>query len=104
VWLDHPQLVQHVFAEFLIIARYTRHMTIQGPGWSRLAPVPEMHWAGVREYNVYPLPPPLVDGPMAASARDPEWPWPRALRLAILISGTSWFLIAFAVWAFLLEG
>ena len=36
--------------------------------------------------------------------RDRKWPWPRTLRLAILISGAFWLLVAAGIWAYLRAG
>jgi hypothetical protein len=73
-------------------------MTIQRPRWLQAPATPEERPA---ETGERPCALPQVK---AHRDRDPNWPWPRTLRLAILLSGAFWLVVGFCVWAYLRAG
>jgi hypothetical protein len=77
-------------------------MTIQRPRWPEPAETPEEHPADAH-----------ADAANGASSRsrkavtadrERKWAWPQTLRLAILLSGAFWLLVALAVWAYFSAG
>ena len=76
---------------------HTHTMMTQRPRGSEPAATPEEHPADARAQG--------VDKPVKTGRdRERKWPWPRTLRLAILISGAFWLLVAAGVWAYLRTG
>jgi hypothetical protein len=68
-------------------------MMTQRPRWSEPAETPEEHLADARGD--------AAEKPVRTGRdRERKWPWPRTLRLAILISGAFWILVAVGVWAY----
>ncbi len=74
---------------------HTHTMMTQRPRWSEPAETPEEHPADVRAHTA---------GKPVKIGRDRKRPWPQTLRLAILISGAFWLLVAVGVWAYLRAG
>jgi hypothetical protein len=72
-------------------------MTIQRPRWSQPAATPEERPVEMLGYDVTAPVRPRHD-------RDPNWTWPRTLRLAILVSGAFWLVVGLCVWAYLRAG
>ena len=76
---------------------HTHAMMTQRPRWSEPAETPEEHSADTRAQ--------AADKPVKRGRdRTRKWPWPQTLRLAILISGAFWLLVAAALWAYLRAG
>jgi hypothetical protein len=76
---------------------HTHTMMTQRPRWSEPAETSEEHPADARAH--------AADKAVKAKRdRDRKWPWPQTLRLAILISGAFWLLVALGVWAYLRAG
>jgi len=79
---------------------YTRSMVTHQPRRSASAALREVRPADVRAdaYSESSRPNERLE-----SGGDPKLPWPRALRLAIFISGAFWLIVA-GIWAYLRAG
>jgi hypothetical protein len=75
-------------------------MMTQRPRWSEPANTPEEHPADIDAANGAFSP----SRKAVEKGRDRKWAWPQTLRLAILISGAFWLLVALAVWAYISAG
>lgn len=76
---------------------HTHTMMTQRPRWSEPAKTPEEHSADARADG--------ANRPVKAGRDgDRTWAWPRTLRLAILISGAFWLLVAAGIWAYFRAG
>jgi hypothetical protein len=73
-------------------------MMTQRPRWSEPAETPEEHPADARASAANGASTPSHRA--VKPARDRKWVWPQTLRLAILISGAFWLLVALAVWVY----